>query len=325
MRAFAGERGGGNSAALPRSTVTGRYFRLRLHFFSDSRRVLYKCRITSATLLPRFRLTCFKHQPVRSLSLVDHSEPEYPHRYFLFSSACLINLLSDISMCAPPCKGSARLDNHRCRHAPASRAIPIGGDFPGHVGIVNCPEPSVCTRCGKRKRLIMAYLNGKLGRMRRAAPFFGIAPAILGLIVLIAPVDEAAACRPSIPTLDYKSTMKMIRASDAVFVGTVMSSSNHPTDHSNTHARIKVETVWKGKLAKQVTLYAARFSICRASYAKLFPKGTRYLVFATKKGGWVSGIVRPTRYRVIESSWSFHGAKAPAEVMRALKDDKAGS
>lgn len=160
----------------------------------------------------------------------------------------------------------------------------------------------------------MALLGRKLGRSRRAAPFFGMLPAIVGLIALVSPLEEASACRTRLPTQDYQTAVKTIRASDAIFVGTVTSSSSHSVDDRNPHARIKVEIVWKGKLAKRVTLHTI-VGPCRENSSKPYPKGSRYLVFATK--------IRDG-YHVIRH-WSFYDARAPAEVMRALKDHKSGS
>ncbi|MCZ6862407.1 MAG: hypothetical protein O7I42_19400 [Alphaproteobacteria bacterium] len=107
----------------------------------------------------------------------------------------------------------------------------------------------------------------------------------------------------------------MIRTSDAVFIGTVVSASNvsyFPKRSEDSVARIKIETVWKGKLAPRVTLYARNFRDC---YGFTFKKGTRYLVFVTKER---DGYRLPTW-------WGFKADKAPSAVMRALRDHKTNS
>ena len=169
----------------------------------------------------------------------------------------------------------------------------------------------------------MAILVGKIDRPIRPAPFFGIASAILGLILLVAPVDRAVACSVSGPLMDYKNTIKEIRASDAVFIGTVVSASNasaYAKESEDSVARIRVETVLKGKLSRHLKLYAGNFRGCLGF---TFRKDARYLIFATKESGWFFDLFRPARYR-LSMPWGFIAGKAPAEVMRALKDHKAG-
>jgi hypothetical protein len=155
------------------------------------------------------------------------------------------------------------------------------------------------------------------GALRR----FGVAallPAVLGLAVLAAPVEKAHACRVAIPERDYATTVKMLRRSDAVFVGTVLSIDDRPVVDGNSFARMRVDRVWKGKPAKRITLYRPWLNLCEQQVAehlrKPFAKGVRYLVFAHKA---VRG------YRVIHGYFYFRDGKAPEAVMRALRDHKS--
>lgn len=141
----------------------------------------------------------------------------------------------------------------------------------------------------------------------------GAAALAMGATALIAPTRDAAACKVAMPAMDYGNTIAFLARVDAVFVGVAVKVK---TVHSrkrrggSSTATIKVERSWKGKPGKRVTVVSYNGRCKRY----LFWTGERYLVFVKKDG---------RAYRLVWP-WAFRGGKAPAQVLQALADFKAG-
>lgn len=145
----------------------------------------------------------------------------------------------------------------------------------------------------------------------------GAAALAVGATALVVPTRDAAACKVAMPIMDYGNTIAFLARVDAVFVGVAVKVKNvhsgrtsSPGREGTSTATIKVERSWKGKPGKRVTVV----SYNNRCTSHLFWTGERNLVFVKKDG----------RAYHLAWPWAFRGGKAPAEVMQALADFKAG-